>query len=95
MRPCDPDATLWITQGRQNKIGDNAVDGLLEYVLVSLLSGSLSDLEVALIVLKLIEDIFTASEPIGCNWLQVLIKATMSNVVGHFVHILAERIESE
>ena len=83
MRPCDPDATLWITKGGQNKISDNAVDGLLEYVLVSFLPGSLSDFKVALIVLKLIEDIFTASEPIGCNWLQVLIKALMSDVIGH------------
>ena len=91
MRPCDPDATLWITQGRQNKVSDNAVDGLLEYVLVSLLSGSLSDLKVALIVLKLIEDIFTASEPIGCNWLQVLIKATMSNSIGHIMVMVTHR----
>ena len=91
MRPCDPDATLWITQGRQNKVSDNAVDGLLEYVLVSFLPGSLSDLKVALIVLKLIEDIFAASEPIGCNWLQVLIKATMSDSVGHIMLMVTHR----
>ena len=92
MRPCDPDATLWITQGRQNKVSDNAVDGLLEYVLVSLLPGSLSDLKVALIVLKLIEDIFTASEPIGCNWLQVLIKATMSDIIGDIGVMVTHRL---
>ena len=91
MRPSDPDATLWITEGGQNKISDNAVDGLLEYVLVSLLPGSLSDFKVALIVLKLIEDIFTASEPIGCNWLQVLIKATMSDGIGHIMVMVIHR----
>ena len=91
MRLSDPDATLWITEGGQNKISDNAVDGLLEYVLVSFLSGSLSDVKVALIVLKLIEDIFTASEPIGCNWLQVLIKATMSYIIGHIMVMVTHR----
>ena len=66
-------------------------DGLLEYVLVSLLPGSLSDFKVGLIVLKLIEDIFTEPESIGCNWLQVLIKAQMSDSVGHGMAVVTHR----
>ena len=60
-------------------------------LLVSLLPGSLSDLKVALIVLKLIEDIFAASEPIGCNWLQVLMKAMMSDSVGDIMVMVTHR----
>ena len=66
-------------------------DSFLEYVLVSLLPSSLADFKVALIVLKLIEDILTASESIGWNWLQVLIKAPMPDSIGHSMVMVTHR----
>jgi hypothetical protein len=77
------DTTLWITKRRDNKIRNNTVDGLLEDLLIDFLSCSFSYFKVCLIVLKLIEDIFTASKPVGGNWMQVLIKAFVFNFVGH------------
>ena len=85
------DTALWITKRRDNKIRDNTVDRLLEDLLIDLLSCSFSYLEVCLIVLKLIEDIFTASKPVSRNWLQVLIKATMSDSVGHIMLMVTHR----
>ena len=76
------DTTLWITKSRDNQIRDNTVDGLLKDLLINFLSCSFSYLEVCLIVLKLIEDIFTASKSVGGNGLQVLIKALISEVIG-------------
>ena len=66
-------------------------DSFLEYVLVSLLPSSLADFKVALIVLKLIEDIFTASKPASRNWLQVLIKAPMPDSIGHSMVMVTHR----
>jgi hypothetical protein len=63
------DTAIWITKSSQHKIRNNTVNSLLKDLLIYLLPGSFSNLEMGLIILQLIEYIFAAPESIRSDWL--------------------------